>query len=248
MKYLMILVLIILNAPAAVAAPQELVPRSTRFRIGERVIVDRKINMQTQFVVDDQDTAFLMSYYANHDAKTLRVSRPHQVKQGAMYMGWPYILDKKGRLFALSLSQKTRLKAKLPIVAKHWLTKFPKAAGIGFFIYAGAWANVWMHGGDIGMDYPAPSSFGLSAIAAYYITDGILTTWFRSHQKLNEGGNFFTHKVAEGVDSLEFDPHSEDYIVRYISHSQSSHFLGDLATAESRRTHCIYLLTKLVNE
>jgi len=239
--------LIALVSPIAFAA-NDVLQIPPRVRIGNTVLVDRKINMQTQFVVDDHDTAYLMTYYANMDAKMLRVSRKRKVQQAAMYMGWPYILDKKGRVFAMSDSWKTVLKTKTPILLKRLITKFPYAAASGLTLYGVGWLNVWMHAGTVPSEYSQPEFFGLTGMSIYYLTDIARTAFFRSPQQLGRGGNFFTYKVATGVDRLEFDPALGDYIVHFRDPSESSQFLSHMAPDYTRETNCIFHLTKLVNE
>jgi hypothetical protein len=232
-------------------ASQDLVVFEPPKKSPPRVIfADRKINMQTQFVVENK-TAYLRSFFADGSSRSMRVSRKGDVRSDGMYLGWPYIVDKKGHLKAMNIAWQTMFRTKGRALSRRLMKKFPYAAATGVSLYGIAWLNIWMHsGGSAAPDTMQPETLAVIGISTFYLGDVLLTIFRRSHRQLKIGGDFFTTKIADGVDSLEFDPDAQDYIIHYKGNFDParSRRLSDLAPEYTKSTSCVFELSLLVNK
>jgi hypothetical protein len=221
--------------------------RLNTIRVGSASFVDRRVSMQTEVALDSESTAYLLTIFGNGTVRTMRISRREVVKQLILYRGWPYILDKKGNLFAMDISWKTMMKNKMPMVMQRLtsMRTFLYASGFGVTGFSLAWFNNYIHSGGLSSEY-SPDYFGPTSFALYYLWDAVMTTFVRSHYKVAWGGNFFTRQIAKNVESLEYSSGDQDYLIRYRK-SQLSDHLNQLAS-ESPDAGCMFKLSILNNQ
>ncbi len=248
----LILAIFVSETAVAVEGPEILPPgRQLRpIQVSRTVFMHRQINMQTQLAVDPQDTAFLMSVYANGLIRSLRISRKKVVKTPVMYMGWPYILDKKGRLWAMDTSWKTQILAKTPVVLKRLVTKFPRAAGFGVGMLGFGWLEHWLYGEGAFVQGFSSLEMAGAGFVTFYIVDAATTFLFRSHFRLQRGGNFFKTKIADNVMEIVPEAGTQDWVVRFRDSRAGDPItlLSSLAPDYTKKTNCIYELTRMLNE
>lgn len=232
-------------------ALQPVSPALRPLKIGNLILVNRKIQMQTEFVVDDTNTAYMMTTFANGTVRTMRISSKGAVRQPIMYRGWPYILDTKGRLWALDNSLKTNIRTKTPAIVKRLWTHFPYAAATSLGMYGLGWLNIWIHSGATDSDVAQPLTLATAGFVTFYLVDSLITVLRRSHVHLKLGGNFFRYPLGKDVESVVFEPIKNDFEIRFKKLPKDSRgpiFLGDFAPGYTKNTDCIYELTKMVNE
>jgi hypothetical protein len=221
-------------------------------RISDTVLIDRRINLQTEMVVDQDKTAHLVSLFANGDARMLRISKKGAVKQPVMHEGWPYIVDKRGRLLAMDISWRTILRGKVPVMFRRLGTKFKAAAGSGVALFILGYIDVAIHSGTVGSEWHLPETLGFTGFFSVYLGDALLTAFSRSPYQLGRGGNYFRTVVARDVVGVKPDPDNEgDFIIKFKTADPSGkrkNHLSDLAPDYTKSTKCQFFLTRMLNE
>jgi hypothetical protein len=229
-----------INLPASQLPP---------LRVGNTIITVRHPTLQTGIVQDLDGTVYLMTALANGEKKLMRISKKFVVKKLIMYQGWPYILTKKGKLYALNITWRSSFKSKAPGVTWRYIRKIPRAAATGLAFYGLSAFNLWLHGGAPQESITVqPEMMGLTGFVAYYLVDGTATFLFRSRTAPGEGSNFFTKKLASGVKDVVPDKQKNDFRIverGFRLGRRADLYLSDLAPAYANDSSCIYALTKL---
>jgi hypothetical protein len=163
-----------------------------------------------------------------------------------MYRGWPYILDRRGRLYAFDVSWKTDFRNKLPYIAMRSLRTIPLAVGAGVGVYGLAMLDQTFTG-VISIEAFRPSQAFWSGFMGFYGLDLAYTVFLKSHRAIGWGGNFFTTLVAKGVTEVKPDQNYDDYqvISRRGRGRVENRFLSHLAPAYAGHSSCVEYLTKM---
>lgn len=240
----------ILFFSVALFAQSPQLPSVRPVRISRSVLVDRKINMQTQMVLDEAGTAYLMSVFASGQVTSMRISNKGAAKDAVMYLGWPYILDRRGRLIAMDISWQTIMRSKTPAVLQRIRSNLGNAAALGLGLAGvGLIDSVWGFGIN-NLTYNESAFLGASGFLTYFATDSLVTYLFRSPKTLGTGGNFFRRVVARKVDRVEATPSDQDYSIIYRNTGDPSRprLLSDVAPEYTTSPRCQFFLSRLINE
>lgn len=216
-------------------------------KIGNVNIIRGNLVHRSGIVLDDQGTAYILSILSNQESNLLRISQRHAVKELIMYRGWPYILDKRGRLYAFDVSWKTSFKNKIPYIALRSIRTLPLAIGIGIGSYGLALMDATFTG-ILSIDAFQTSNAFWSAFMLYYGLDIAHTVFLTSHRTINRGGNFFTELLEKGVTSAVADPSFDDFIIsakRFGSSHAQVRNLSHLAPDYAGQSSCLEYLTKM---
>jgi hypothetical protein len=215
-------------------------------KIGKVTIVQGEATQRTGIVLGDDDTAYILTMLANGQSHLMRISRKGAVSKLVMFRGWPYILDKHGRIYAFDVSWSTSLKGKIPYMTMRSLKSLPLAIGIGGAVYGVALLDQTFTG-FISTENFTPSHAFWGTLLTYYTLDTAHTLFLRSHRSAGDGGNFFKALVAKGVSEFTEDAEFSDY--RIISKSDSTlgqlQFLSKVMPSYAGRSDCIEYLTKI---
>jgi hypothetical protein len=214
-------------------------------RVGDVQLVRGHITQQSGVVLDDQGTAYLLTVLANGENNLLRISRKGAVKELVMYRGWPYVLDKRGRLYAFDVSWKTSFRNKVPYMSMRALKSVPVAFGLGVALYGLALLDESFIG-FIPFENFHPSTAFWDGIILYYGIDGAKTLFFTSHRKINRGGDFFRQLIAKSVTDLTPHQQYDDYVVSSrTARDSQTRFLSMLAPAYAGSGTCLEYLTRM---
>jgi hypothetical protein len=225
------------------------VAKTPALQVGNTIISVRHPILQTGIAADVDGTVYLLTALANGDKKLMRLSRKYAAKKLILYQGWPYILTRRGKLYALNISWWPSLKNKLPAATGRFIRKLPKAGATGAGLFTLSALNLWLHGGAPSDSITLqPEMMGFSGVALYYLLDGTATLFFRRSRITTRGGNYFTTKVASRVKDVVEDKEKNDYrIVEFKAAApQAQLFLSDVAPHYTRDSSCIYALTKFI--
>jgi hypothetical protein len=246
--------LAVLLLQSMVAWPAEKIPdkKQAPVKVGPVTLVDRHISIQSGFVLDSEGTVHLLTLISNGEKQLLRVSRQGAVEQLLIASnGWPYILTKKGKIFAFDKSWKTRFKIKAPYAFSRVIWRFPYALSSGLGLYL---LNFLLESA------PLPDTTSHLGRAINLISVGAILYYgydisrsFLSHSRttFGTGGNFFTHQIASNVDSVTWDEDLSDFRITYRgkhrwSEAPEDSFLSQLAPSYTSSDDCAKWLLGLM--
>lgn len=215
-------------------------------KIGDVNVVQGQAIQRSGVVLGDDDTAYLLSMLSNGENHLMRISRRGAVAKLVLFRGWPYILDKHGRIYSLDISWKTVFRSKLPYITMRSLKTLPIALGIGGAIYGIALLDQTMTGIIATDNFHASDAFWGSVITFYGLDIGY-TTFVRTQRDSGDGGNFFKEVIAKGVTEFTEDPRLADYriVAKQAPVQTQVRYLSKLAPNYSGTSSCIEYLTKM---
>ncbi len=215
-------------------------------KFGDVTIVQGQATQRSGVVLGDDDTAYLLSMLANGESHLMRISRRGSVSKLVLFRGWPYILDKHGRIYAFDISWKTAFKSKVPYIAMRSLKSLPLAVAASGAVYGVALLDQTLTG-LISIESFQPSEAFWGTLLTYYAVDITHTVLMRTHRSAGDGGNFFKELVAKGVTEFSEDPQFADYrIVSSKAPIQSRvQYLSKIMPNYAGTSSCLEYLTKI---
>ncbi len=215
-------------------------------RVGDVNLIRGNLTHRSGVVLDDQGTAYILSVLANGENNLLRISRKGMVKELIMYRGWPYILDKRGRLWAFDVSWRTSFRNKVPYIAFRSLKTAPISLLAGVGVYGLALLDETFTG-LMPADNFEPSSGFWAGVIGYYGFDLAHTLFLKSHRSINRGGDFFRELIAKAVQEISPDTSYDDYVITSsLGRGRLQHrYLSHLAPTYAGTSSCLEYLTKM---
>lgn len=252
MKTLLILLLLVSTRVYAVDSTTYRTNLPKRIiKVGDMNLTARQTTVSFGIVVDDNNTVYLMSVFGNGEVRSMRVSRVADVKQSVMERGWPYILDKRGRLYAFDVSWRSKFMAKSPIVMRTMVRHFRIAAGAAAVMFVGGYLNSAINFGLFHPNLESMTSWAATGFVSVYVLDYLFHALFRSQYQMHSGGNFFRKLIAKNVEEIEYNSLLDTHEIRYrgASHDPAAPrvFLRDVAPQYVRNTDCIFELINIAN-
>lgn len=217
-------------------------------RIGEVNVVAGNVLHRVGVVLDDQGTVYLLSVLSNGDSNLLRISRTGVAKELIMFRGWPYILDKRGRVWAFNPSWGTDLRNKIPYIALRSVRTLPVAGAIGIASFGVALIDQTLFGILPFQNFTGWSAF-FSGVTAFYGIDVAHTIFFMSPRTVGTGGNYFTERIASGVKEVKRDPQFRDFQLvlakGWPRAKRSVMRLSEVSPEYASRSSCLEYLTRM---
>lgn len=249
MRYSLSLCLILFSMNIWAADPP---PTSDKVNQEGRYLGDVKIvrALMTQSIgiaLGDDGTVYIVSTDGKNGPSHFRISRPGVAKELLMYKGWPYILDKRGNLYALSSSLATTLNNKLPYITIRFFKTIPIAFAAGVGTYAiGLIDNTFFGLVMGGANFSAASAF-FGGVLGFYGIDISRTIFLKSQRAIGRGGNFFTQIVARNVQQITPNDLYDDYTIETYEWPKKTkqHNLSQLIPGSVAGKTCVDYLTRL---
>lgn len=225
---------------ASAHATNDVVPVE-RIRFGKVVVTTRIPTLHTEIIRGEDYTVYAVTLLGNGNKTILQISKRGVVKELFPYKGWPYILDKSGRIFALSVSQPALRPTKRDFV-KSMLRHIPYALATGGAVVgAGELLTLLQSTGDPGGAFWPKLLMGMGG---FYAVDGARMYLAGSRRHLG-GSNLFTYPIAEGIEGITWQPPG-DYLLkpkRMPSKGTPALHISDLAPAFASTRECFFTLT-----